>query len=71
MILSKLWGRFRRKQAIEWVPIMDCQGFINTEEGWRLYGECTQTGDIEPYYQAKLEYLGRQRQNERENQTIL
>lgn len=69
MILSKLWERFRRNQKTKWVPVVDSKGFINTEEGWRLYGECMQTGDIMPYRQVKKAYFRHKRREERRRRT--
>ena len=36
--------------------VIDGTGFINTVEGWALYGQCIRTGDIRPYYIARIEY---------------
>ena len=38
------------------VPSYSMHSYINTPEGWTLYGECLKSGNMEQYRQARREW---------------
>lgn len=38
------------------IPMFEMGGFINTPEGWKLYGDCIRAGDMTSYREARVRY---------------